>query len=151
MLELKQVPKSEYEKFEFKREKKYEYTEEFSVTSWFEFYNKMYTFSKRLSFENRVERLWEELNYFLKDDPDFKIEEISGNTMYIRCKRIEAFHDIPIMGRIFGRIMFTNCVLNINKKSQLAEEPKDDEKIYDFKIFLDKGLFYQGSIIVGRR
>ena len=104
-----------------------------------------------ISSENRVQRLWEELTHLLKDDLDFEITEISGNIIHLRCKRIEAFHDIPIMGKIFGSMMFTNCVLTITKKSELVENPKNDTQIYNFKIFLDQGLYYQGTIVVKRR
>jgi len=151
MIKIEQPSEMKYEEFEFGRGKKYEYNEKIVITSWFEFYTKMFDISRRLSYDNRVERLWEELEFLLEDDPDFEIEETTGNTMYIRCKRIEAFHDIPILGKIFGRIIFTNCILNLHKKSRLAKDPKDDVKIYEFKILLDKGLNYQGSIIVGRR
>jgi len=103
---------------------------------------------KKIKLENNVKYLREELKYFLQDDPDFKIKRIMENEILIGCLNKEAFCDSKIMEKIFGKIIFSDCILNLEKRTIRAKDPSDDKKIFNFKLFLDKGINYRGSIII---
>lgn len=97
---------------------------------------------------NLVNALWDELEYFLRDDEDFKIEKIENNSISIKALRKEAFHNIFVMAKIIGRIVPFNCNLKIKMNEYRASNPSDDMLIYYFTINSDFGNFYEGSIYI---
>lgn len=97
---------------------------------------------------NLVNALWDELEYFLMDDEDFKIEKIENNSISIKALRKEAFHNIFVMAKIIGRIVPFNCNLKIKMKEFRAPNTSNDMLIYNFTIKSDFGNYYKGSIYI---
>jgi len=97
---------------------------------------------------NLVNALWEELEYFLIEDEDFKIEKIENNSITIKALRRESFHNIFVMAKIIGKIVPFNCNLKIKMKEFRAPQYANDMLIYNFTIKSDFGNFYKGSIYI---
>lgn len=98
--------------------------------------------------KNNVGVLWDELEYFLRNDEDFAIEKIEDDSITINALHNEAFHNVFIMAKIIGRIMPLNCELKINVKEYRAESYKDDLLTYYFSIRSDSGNYYKGLIYI---
>jgi len=113
------------------------------------------TLKKRKSEEkeknkNNISIIWDELKLLLDNDEDFKIEKIERNNIIIKALRKEAFHNILIMGKIIGRILPSNCKIEIHIKNYRDRDPNKDQILYDFSIKSDEELFYNGVIYIIR-
>ena len=97
---------------------------------------------------NLVNALWEELEYFLIEDEDFKIEKIENNSITIKALRRESFHNFFVMAKIIGRIVPFNGNVKLKTKEFRAPDFVNDMLIYNFTIKTDFGNFYKGTIYI---
>ncbi len=97
--------------------------------------------------KNNVDVMWDELEYFMKDDKDYKIEKIEGDKIIIKALRKEAFLNAFIMAKIFGKILPYNCKFILNTKDFRGRQIKEDLLIYDFLI-LTESNFYKGIVFI---
>ncbi len=97
---------------------------------------------------NLVNALWEELEYFLLDDEDFKIEKTENNSITIKALRRESFHNFFVMAKIIGKILPFNGTVKLKAKEFRAPDFVNDMLIYNFTIKTDFGNFYKGTIYI---
>ncbi len=97
---------------------------------------------------NLVNALWEELEYFLMEDEDFKIEKIENNSITIKALRRESFHNFFVMAKIIGKIVPFNGSVKLKTKEFRAPDFVNDMLIYNFTIKTDFGNFYKGTIYI---
>ena len=97
---------------------------------------------------NLVDALWEELEYYLTDDDDFKIEKIENNAITIKALRKESFHNFYVMAKIIGKIVPFNGTIKLKMKEFRALDFVNDMLIYNFTIKSDFGNFYKGIIYI---
>jgi len=97
--------------------------------------------------KNNVDVLWDELEYFLRDDKDYRIEKIERDKITIKALGKEAFLNTFIMAKIFGRILPYDCKLILNTKNYRGKDIKEDLLIYDFLI-LAESIFYKGIVFI---
>ncbi len=97
--------------------------------------------------KNNVDVLWDELEYFLRDDKDYRIEKIERDKITIKALRKEAFLNTFIMAKIFGKILPYNCKFILNTKDFRGRQIKEDLLIYDFLI-LTESNFYKGIVFI---
>jgi hypothetical protein len=96
--------------------------------------------------KNNIEAIWDELELLLSEDEDFKIKSIEGNTCTIKVLRKEAFFNPFIMSKIIGRIIPSNCKIELNINHITTEKFDTDVKVFEFSIFSNKNNFYEGKI-----
>lgn len=97
--------------------------------------------------KNTVDVLWDELEYFMKGDKDYKIEKIERDKITIKALRREAFLNTFIMAKIFGRILPYDCKFILNIKNYRGKDIKEDLLIYEFLILAESN-FYKGSVFI---
>lgn len=97
--------------------------------------------------KNTVDVLWDELEYFMKGDKDYKIEKIERDKITIKALRKEAFLNTFIMAKIFGRILPYDCKFILNIKNYRGKDIKEDLLIYEFLILAESN-FYKGSVFI---
>lgn len=97
--------------------------------------------------KNTVDVLWDELEYFMKGDKDYKIEKIERDKITIKALRKEAFLNTFIMAKIFGRILPYDCKFILNIKNYRGKDVKEDLLIYEFLILAESN-FYKGSVFI---
>ena len=104
----------------------------------------------RTNLKNDIDYLWDELKVILENDTDFKIEQVKENHMVIKSLKTEAFHNSYIMGKIIGKILPFDCTFKLKINNNLAENPINDQLVYDFDIRTNNNLYYNGRIDIIR-
>jgi hypothetical protein len=105
---------------------------------------------KRTNLKNNIDYLWDELKVILENDTDFKIEQVKENHTVIKNLKNEAFHNSYIMGKIIGKILPFDCTLELRINNKLAENPINDQVVYEFDIRTNNNLYYNGRIDIIR-
>lgn len=97
---------------------------------------------------NNIGVIWDELEYFLSEDEDFKITNRENRSLYIKVLNNQAFHNAFIMSKIIGRILPYNCKLELQVKEIKGEKAQDDVLVYYFRIETESENFYKGDIYI---
>ncbi len=101
---------------------------------------------------NKINLLWDELEFLLDDDNDFEVIKRERNKLILKTKRVSSFRNSIIMGKIFGRIIPFNCDMNLTIRDFRSKKPDNDVILYQFDITsTEANLYYEGTLLVRRK